>query len=190
MRDPLFFIPMTAHLLELNTPRLRLLALALSHLDTLIKDPAKLESQLGLPISRAMLTPPVLGALRIKAMKMAGAPQRDHPWYTYWLMVVEDVSFGAGLAGFKGAPNPAGEVEIGYGIDPAYQRHGYTTETVRALLDWAFAQPGCRVVTAETNRDNIASIRVLQKAGLAIYAETEHSYYWQIASPLTRPDAG
>ncbi len=181
---------MTAPLLELNTPRLRLLALALSHLDMLIKDPAKLENQLGLPISRAMLTPPVLGALRIKAMKMAGASPRDHAWYTYWLVVVQKVSFGAGLAGFKGAPNAAGEVEIGYGIDPAYQRQGYTTEAVHALLDWAFAQSGCQVVTAETNRDNIASIRVLQKAGMAIYAETEHSYYWQIAAPLAGPEAG
>ena len=39
------------------------------------------------------------------------------------------------------------------------------TETVRALCAWAKQQPGVRHITAETEPDNRASHRVLQRAG-------------------------
>lgn len=39
------------------------------------------------------------------------------------------------------------------------------TEAVRALCAWAQQQPGVRQITAETDPDNRASQRVLQKAG-------------------------
>lgn len=39
------------------------------------------------------------------------------------------------------------------------------TETVRALCAWAKQQPGVWHITAETEPDNRASQRVLQRAG-------------------------
>lgn len=39
------------------------------------------------------------------------------------------------------------------------------TETVRALCAWAKQQPDVRHITAETEPDNRASHRVLQRAG-------------------------
>ena len=69
-----------------------------------------------------------------------------------------------GQMGFKGLPAD-GVVEIGYGINPSYQNRGYATEMVTALTEWALSQPTVDRVTAECRRDNVGSIRVLEKAG-------------------------
>ena len=50
---------------------------------------------------------------------------------------------------FKGPPQD-GMVEIGYSVLPRFQGHGYATEMVRALIDWAFVQPGVARIVAET----------------------------------------
>lgn len=67
-------------------------------------------------------------------------------------------------AGFKGPPQD-GTVEIGYSVLPQFQGQGYATEMVRALIDWAFAQPGVVRIVAETTEDNTPSVRLLHRLG-------------------------
>jgi RimJ/RimL family protein N-acetyltransferase len=69
------------------------------------------------------------------------------------------------MGGFKGAPDEAGSIELGYGILPEHQRHGYATEAVRGWIDFAFASPQVRTVVGQTLPRLTASIRVLEKAG-------------------------
>jgi GNAT superfamily N-acetyltransferase len=173
---------------EFRTKRLRLLALNLRQLGLYLDDPGQLEAELGLLVSHDNLTPLLERAIGMKRAKMAGVHTELHPWYTYWLLVVDarprtEEPFGAGQAGFKGEPGPDGEVEIGYGIDPAYRRQGYTTETVRALVAWAFAAPACRAVIAPVRKDNPASSRVLAKAGFLVSRETAGTLHWRIERP-------
>jgi len=137
-----------------------------------------LEAELDLSISRDVLTQRVRRAIRIKLKRMAGMDESQHPWQTYWLVIVSEDNFGAGLAGFKGVPNENGSTEIGYGIDPAYQNKGYTSEAVRALVEWAFQHPFCKVVTA-TTVENPASSRVLEKLGARLVAEDDTSNSWE-----------
>lgn len=168
-------------MLTLETRRLRLIALTRDQLALLLDQPAALEPALGCTVSRAVLTDRVRRALQMKLAKLERAEPERHPWFTYWLIVVRARSFGAGLAGFKGFPDSAGAAEIGYGIDPAFQNQGYTTEAVQALLAWAFAEPACRsVVAPATLKTNPASERVLAKLGLSVYAETETSRSWRL----------
>ena len=54
---------------------------------------------------------------------------------------------------------------MGYAVLPQFQRHGYATEIVRALVSWAIGQPGVVRLVAETEWANPASVRVLEKAG-------------------------
>lgn len=97
----------------------------------------------------------------------------EHPWQTYWLIVLRDENIGVGLVGFKGKPDAAGEVEIGYGIDPVYQGKGYMTEAVGALVKWAFAHQECKAITAhEVRVDNYPSQKVLVKNGFIETNET------------------
>ena len=84
-------------------------------------------------------------------------------WYAMWMIELKDGTHVGDLC-FKGL-SEEGITEIGYGIEEDYQRCGYATEAVSALTDWAFKQPGVTCVTAETEESNIASQRVLHKAG-------------------------
>ena len=91
----------------------------------------------------------------------------DHPeqraWYAVWVM--EDFEGNTiGDLCFKGL-DEKGCAEIGYGLAPEYWGKGYATEAVRALIRWAASQNGVRCIEAETDPDNIASQRVLEKCG-------------------------
>jgi ribosomal-protein-alanine N-acetyltransferase len=168
---------------EIQTERLKLMALTMDQLRLCLDAPEQLDRELGFPISRDNLTEPARRAITMKLDKMSGVGDELHPWYTYWLVVIAAEPFGAGLAGFKGAPDPDGTVEIGYGIDPAYRNRGYTTEAARALIAWAFQDPDCRTVIApDTRKDNVASNRVLAKVGMHVYDESDDALSWKIGS--------
>jgi ribosomal-protein-alanine N-acetyltransferase len=165
---------------SIETARLTLIPLTLQQLGWCLPAPEPLEASLGFSVSREMLADPVPRAIAMKLSRMAETPIDEHPWLTYWLIVVRRKPFGAGMVGFKGRPDGEGKTEVGYGIDPAYRRQGYMTEAVRAMIDWAFGHNGCRIITAEgVLRDNIASRRVLEKVGMMLYREEgDELCYW------------
>jgi RimJ/RimL family protein N-acetyltransferase len=70
-----------------------------------------------------------------------------------------------GVAGFVGPPTTEGRVEIGYAVAAEYQRRGYASEAVEALVSAAFRDPRISMVTATTYPTLGASIRVLTKTG-------------------------
>ncbi len=63
------------------------------------------------------------------------------------------------------APDAEGAVEVGYGVLTEYQGHGYATEAIGGLTDWALTQSGIYKVWADALPENAASVRVLQKNG-------------------------
>jgi len=80
-------------------------------------------------------------------------------------MIIERASCQAiGTMGAKGHPI-AGQVEIGYGLNPEAQGKGYATEIALVFTEWLLAQPNVREVWAETHPQNRASQRVLEKCG-------------------------
>lgn len=70
-----------------------------------------------------------------------------------------------GQLGTTGTVNVAGDLEIGYGMNPAVWGHGYATESVGALVAHLHTLPRVRRVTADTAMTNRASERVLEKVG-------------------------
>ena len=88
----------------------------------------------------------------------------DHwDWYAIWMIELKDGTHIGELC-FKGI-DESGSTEIGYGIADSYQLCGYATEAVAAAAAWALKQAAIRCVTAEVDKDNSASVRVLEKAG-------------------------
>lgn len=86
-------------------------------------------------------------------------------WHALWVLQLSDGSGRiVGNLSFKGL-DTHGMVEIGYGMDPEYQGKGLMTEAVSAVIRWASERPGITSIEAETAPDNIASQRVLEKAG-------------------------
>ena len=94
----------------------------------------------------------------------------NHPdqwdWYAIWMIELKDGTHIGELC-FKGL-SADGIAEIGYGISEEYQNNGYATEAVRAVLEWAFSHPEVSAVEAETDSDNTASKRVLEKCGFVL----------------------
>ncbi len=93
----------------------------------------------------------------------------QHPelrmWYGIWFMVLrEDHEVVVGNLSFKGISDD-GCVEIGYGLSSEFEHQGYMTEAVTAMARWAASQPAVTRVEAETEPQNEASQRVLQRAG-------------------------
>ena len=77
-------------------------------------------------------------------------------------MGFRDVVDGPGQPG-----HPTGtDGVIGYIVDPRVTGQGIGTATARALLRAAFAGLGLRRVTAAAHADNIASVSVLEHAGM------------------------
>lgn len=86
---------------------------------------------------------------------------------TYWIwssryFILKEPRTLIGLGGFKGSPNAAGLVEIGYSVVPEHQNLGFATEAVKALCDWAFLHPKVTRIVAETYPDLTVSISVLE----------------------------
>ena len=92
---------------------------------------------------------------------------QKHPdqwnWFAMWMIELKDGTHIGDLC-FKGL-EPNGTTEIGYGILDEYQGNGYATEAVKAAAAWALRDPNIIVVEAETEPDNKASQRVLEKCG-------------------------
>jgi ribosomal-protein-alanine N-acetyltransferase len=95
---------------------------------------------------------------------------RQKPEWTGWLGWYAVLAKGqdrplVGSIGFKGPAGPAGIVEVGYSVLPAYQGIGIATEMLNGISCWALAQSSVLKVEAETTPANQSSRRVLAKAG-------------------------
>lgn len=86
-------------------------------------------------------------------------------WYAIWNMELKDESgIIVGDFCFKGLSD-YGVIEIGYGLKEEYRHHGYMTEAVKVITEWALSQDGVKQVEAETDAENIASQKVLLQSG-------------------------
>ncbi len=89
----------------------------------------------------------------------------DHPdlwdWYAMWIIENENGKYIGNLCykGLEADKNP----EIGYGIFDEFQGRGYATEAASLAIKWAFNHPEVKAVEAETDPDNPASQKVLEK---------------------------
>lgn len=70
-----------------------------------------------------------------------------------------------GAGGFKGAPDPTGNVEVGYSVLVEHQRQGYASEALAGWIGFAFASGRVARVIGQTLASMSASIRVLERAG-------------------------
>lgn len=156
----------------IQTQRLDLIPLSAVELATGLHSIETLSRKLEISLVSDLYDGRARQAVEKKLTRMADVSADQHPWYTYWLIVLRAENIGVGLVGFKGVPNNEGEVEIGYGISPLYQGQGYMTEAVKTLAAWAFTHPECKSITALLCKpDNFASHRVLEKSGFEkIYA--------------------
>jgi len=96
----------------------------------------------------------------------AGLAYADAGAWT-WLVIDDDGRI-AGECGVKGPPTAAGEVEIGYGLAGPSRGRGLGTQVVAALVEELRTRAGVRRIDAHVVADNVASRRVLERAGFSL----------------------
>jgi len=69
------------------------------------------------------------------------------------------------LIGDTGVNEAPGGVEIGYSICEKYQRHGYATETVKAMTEFLLIHFNIKELFGRVMHGNGASCRVMDKSG-------------------------
>lgn len=90
----------------------------------------------------------------------AGGDPREGPF----VLGVELKATGD-LVGHVGLSQFEDTVEVGYAIERAHQRKGLASEAARALCRWAMAEFRLDSIVGITAQENIASQRVLLRAG-------------------------
>ena len=82
-----------------------------------------------------------------------------------WGVHSRDAEALIGFCGYWFFRDPP-ELELLYGIAPAQWGRGYATEAARALVRYGFEQLQLDTVRGSADAPNVASVRVLEKAGL------------------------
>ncbi|MEV8626524.1 GNAT family N-acetyltransferase [Streptomyces sp. NBC_01268] len=105
---------------------------------------------------------------------LAGVAERGDPgaYRPYAIRVRDEDDVVIGGIGFHRPPGPDGVVTVGYGLVPAFRGQGFATEALRALIGRA-REAGATAVRGDANLDNVASQRVMERAGMAYEGEDE-----------------
>ena len=156
----------------LETPRLVLRRFTLADVDNLVSlnaDPDVMRFITGgIPIGRVEIEDELLPAFLGYYERFDG--------YGFWAAVEKRT--GEFLGCFyltpqeDGAP---GEAELGFRLRKSAWGKGYATEGARALIRRGFTEFGVQRVVADTVAGNIASRRVLEKAGLRLARTSQQS---------------
>lgn len=156
-------------MIPLRTPRLLLFPATPESLRAELVGPDALGNVLDVEVPASW--PPELydaDAVRWTLAFLRAHPEEQH-WSLYYVALSavppEARPLLVGLCGYKGGPDGAGVVEIGYGVVPEFRRRGFATEAVHALVAGAFADSRVHAIVAHTLPELTPSIGVLRATG-------------------------
>lgn len=164
----------------IDTARLTIIPLNLEQLHLHIANNYQLEQTLGLQKGVRHVVDPVLSIITYFTIPRLQDPRYDPFFHTMWLAIDRQKRQFVAEAKFKGEPDETGTIEIGYGTYPPVQRNGYMTEMVGGLLSWACKQPGVARIVADTETENVASQKVLEKNNFRLFDRIENMLWWEL----------
>ena len=163
----------------IKTERLNLIACEIKHFDAFERNEHELAEMLDVELADGWLVFPEVISYSREFLK--NNPDAANWWMYFFIHAVDRKLVGNG--GFKGKPDDAGTVEIGYAVAPAYRGKGLATEAARGLIDFAFSHPQIQTVQAHTLAEENESVRVLRKVGMQFVKELndpEDGDIWQL----------
>jgi len=95
---------------------------------------------------------------------------------TFWTVVENETGTVIGQGGLVPIDFNGPEIELGYRLGRAHWGKGYATEISRASAAYAFETLGLDRLIAVSDPENLASRRVLVKAGFEERGETDRYY--------------
>lgn len=102
-----------------------------------------------------------------------------------WVIIKKAKMKIIGDAGFKGIPNLAGEIDLGYGIIASERRNGYALEASEALVKWGFSQADVKKITAKCLITNEGSIKILEKLNFKRTNTDAQFHFFILEKPQT-----
>lgn len=93
----------------------------------------------------------------------------------HWAVTRKDTGQVIGLGGFTVHTPAHNRARIGWWFDHRHWGKGYATEVAHGLIEYGMNVMGLNRIDADVRVDNIASARVLEKAGMN-YAYTSRNY--------------
>nr|WP_303649990.1 GNAT family N-acetyltransferase [Desulfobotulus pelophilus] len=152
-------------LLSIHTPRMRLVALTPELMKAEKTSSAQLSRLLNAEIPEGW-PPASLIPLQPWFLKQIHLHPEKVGWYLWHgLFQRPYLDILVISCGFMEPPDAHGGVEIGYATLPQWQSHGFASEAVPALMNWAFSHPDVSHIRARTARGNLASAHILEKCG-------------------------
>ena len=165
----------------IETARLIIRPLTYDQIIKYIASDNSLETELQVGPSTRTISPDLKEAFEHTILPNVADPSKNYLYSTLWTIIAKEENKMVGDLCFVGEPNGAGEIEIGYGTYDEFQKKGFMTEAVSAMIKWAAEQPHVNAVLANTEKTNPASFAVLQKNGFVKYDEDETLYKWKIS---------
>ena len=118
----------------------------------------------------------LLQSFLIKLEVEIAADRENYLFFTEFLIVLKENDRIIGSIDYKYVPKD-GVTEVGYGLNPAYEGHGYMTEALSAFLEFGRGR-GIKKVRADTLKDNIRSQNVLKRCGFTFLYE-DKNLWWE-----------
>ena len=118
----------------------------------------------------------LLAGFLVKLEQEIAADPAHYLFFTEFLIVRKDNSHVIGSIDYKYVPRD-GVSEVGYGMNPRYEGHGYMTEALGAFLEFGRSL-GIRIVRADTEVRNIKSQNVLKRCGFRFLYE-DGNLWWE-----------
>jgi [ribosomal protein S5]-alanine N-acetyltransferase len=159
----------------IETKRLIIKPLSCDELRKHINQPEELAKELGLLPSTVLMDNETKEAILMDLLPNITNSDKDPLFYTLWIIIEKNKKAIIGGICFHGEPNANGEVEIGYGTDAEYRNQGFMTETIAELVQWIKRNKNVTLITAETDKENSSSVRVLEKNGFKVSERRENS---------------
>ena len=121
----------------------------------------------------ALLSPGQIGCDPHPNVTVAPLPPRISQFAKYLLRVavLKQSSTIIASAGFHNAPDPAGMIEIGFGVDNAYQNLGYGQEILHGMWSWVVNDPQVKTLRYTVSPDNLVSLNIIKKLNFNLIGE-------------------
>ncbi|HCE56525.1 MAG TPA: N-acetyltransferase [Prolixibacteraceae bacterium] len=164
----------------IETERLIIKPLTYIQLEKYIKNDNSLEEELNLNETSRSISAELKEALEQTILPNVADSSKYSLYSTLWTLISKKDNKMVGDLCFVGAPNAEGEIEIGYGTYEIFAGLGFMTEAVGGMISWAKNQPEILAIFADTEKQNTASFRVLEKNGFVMTGETETLLKWKL----------
>ncbi|MEO6819176.1 MAG: GNAT family N-acetyltransferase [Ginsengibacter sp.] len=137
-----------------------------------------LEAGLGLNETSGYISPALKNAIETTILPALANSKTNYMYTTLWVIIGKQENKIIGGISFMGAPDVNGDIEIGYGCYKEFRNKGFMKEAVRGMLEWAGNQPDVFNVTACSNKNNIASTKIISQNKMLLINEAGGIFNW------------